>query len=335
MTRYTPQWLQAGSYPASLDRRLLGALWPAAAVSGMTVSPAGGMLLNVAAGQAAVPTANNTGSVLCSSDAVEQVVLGAAPGAGTNRIDVVTVMPRGNDLDGGANTDFIFNVIAGAAVASPVAPAVPAGQVAIANVFVGGGVAAIVAANITDVRPLGLAVGGSAALPPPLGAGAPTQGYTDPSGEVWVAKGGVVGGAWRKARDVLSARVFRNAAFTVAATETPFSWDSVSYDPFAMWAGSTVTVPLAGLYRVTAVLTGTATASGQWMYIVLLQNGSGRRTQGQQWASAAGGMFPAFADQIRCAAGDTVSLGVRAVASLTGLPGEVGNNISVAYTGTG
>ena len=30
MTRYTPQWFQAGSYAASVDRRLIGALWPSA-----------------------------------------------------------------------------------------------------------------------------------------------------------------------------------------------------------------------------------------------------------------------------------------------------------------
>ena len=32
MTRYTPQWLQAGSYAGAYDRRLIGALWPGAGV---------------------------------------------------------------------------------------------------------------------------------------------------------------------------------------------------------------------------------------------------------------------------------------------------------------
>ena len=43
------------------------------------------MTVNVAAGQVAVPTQNNTGSTLCTSDAVEVVTLAAAPASGTNR----------------------------------------------------------------------------------------------------------------------------------------------------------------------------------------------------------------------------------------------------------
>lgn len=161
MTRYAPQWLQSGSYAASQDRRLIAALWPTAASTGCAVTAATGMAVNIAAGQVAVPTQNNTGATLCSSDAVEQVTLTAAPGSGTNRIDVVTCHPRGVDLDGGTNTDFIFDVITGTAVASPTPPAVPNGQVALAQIYVAGGSASIVAGNITDVRPGNLAVPGS------------------------------------------------------------------------------------------------------------------------------------------------------------------------------
>src|SRR2546430_166712 len=107
MTRYTPQWLQAGSYAASVDRRLLGALWPSPASTGCAVTVSAGMTVNIAPGQAAVPSQNITGSTPCSSYAVEQVTLSSAPGAGTNRYDLIICRPRGNDLDGGANTDFI------------------------------------------------------------------------------------------------------------------------------------------------------------------------------------------------------------------------------------
>lgn len=158
MTRFTPQWLQAGSYAASQDRRLIGALWPAPASAGCAVTASAGMVVNVAAGQVAVPSQNNTGSTLCSSDAVEAVTVPAAPGSGTNRIDLIVCQPRGNDLDGGANTDFIFTSVQGVAVASPVAPATPAGTVALAQILITGGSAAIAGANITDVRPGGLAV---------------------------------------------------------------------------------------------------------------------------------------------------------------------------------
>jgi len=154
MTRYAPLWLQAGSYAAGVDRRLIAALWPLGTVNGMAVSAGTGMQLNVAAGSAAVPSSNNTGSVLCVSDAVEPVTLTAAPAAGNNRIDVLYILPRGNDLDGGVNNDFIFAAVAGV-VTTGVAtvPAVPTGALALANIAVAGGVSSIVAGNITDVRP--------------------------------------------------------------------------------------------------------------------------------------------------------------------------------------
>ena len=163
--RYTPLWEQAGSYAAGVDRRLISSLWPNAATSGMTVTATSGMVLAVAPGFAAVPSSNNTGSLLCVSDAIENVTLTAEPAAGNSRIDIVYVLPRANDIDGGPNNDFIFAAVAGAAsTGTPAPPTVPAGALALANVAVGGGVAAIVAANITDTRPGGI---------PPFPAAAP------------------------------------------------------------------------------------------------------------------------------------------------------------------
>jgi len=111
--------------------------------------------VNVSAGSCAVPSANNTGSLLCVSDAVEPVTLNAAPGSGLNRIDLIICQTRGNDTDGGANNDFLFTFVTGTAAASPVAPAVPVGALVLAQVFVGTGVASIVAGNITDLRAAG------------------------------------------------------------------------------------------------------------------------------------------------------------------------------------
>ena len=158
MTRYTPLWEQQGSYAASVDRRLMGGLWPAAACTGCAVSVSSGMTVNVAAGTVAVPTANNTGTVVCASDAVEPVTLAAAPGSGSNRYDLIICQARGNDLDGGANNDFLFTTVTGTAAASPSVPAVPSNAVALAQVYIPGGSASVTAGNITDVRPLGLAV---------------------------------------------------------------------------------------------------------------------------------------------------------------------------------
>jgi hypothetical protein len=144
--------LQAGTYSASVDRRLLGALWPAAAVSGCAVTVASGMTVNIAAGIVAVPTGNSTGSMLCTTDAVEQVTLAAAPASGSNRYDLVVCQARGNDVDGGANNDFIFANVTGTAAASPTVPAVPANAVALAQIYVPGASASVTAGNITDTR---------------------------------------------------------------------------------------------------------------------------------------------------------------------------------------
>jgi hypothetical protein len=158
MTRYTPLWEQAGSYPASVDRSLIASVagaagYPLVRGCAVTVS-AGTMNMNIAPGAVIVPTPNNTGSVSCYSDAVEVVTSPVAPASGSNRIDVVICQARGNDLDGGSNNDFLFQVIAGAAATagSEVVPATPAGAVALAQVRVIGGAASLNAANLIDRR---------------------------------------------------------------------------------------------------------------------------------------------------------------------------------------
>jgi hypothetical protein len=185
MTRFTPLWLQSGSYAGSVDRRLLGALWPAAASSGMAVTVASGTTVNIAPGSIAVPSVNNTGSVLCASDAQEQVILPTAPASGVSRWDLVIVRPRGTDLDGGGNNDFIFDYVSGAESASPPIPNAPAGTAPLARINRPGGSAAIVPADIIDMRPglLSLAdVMGSASVPLCFRRRNMTSAYSTPNG---------------------------------------------------------------------------------------------------------------------------------------------------------
>jgi hypothetical protein len=118
------------------------------------------MAVQAAPGQVAVPAANATGSVLCAWDAPEVVNLNPSPPSGTNRIDLITCQSHGQDLDGGTVDDFVVTFVAGAQAAAggEVAPAVPPGAVALAQVRIHGGAAAVVAGDITDVRPGSLAV---------------------------------------------------------------------------------------------------------------------------------------------------------------------------------
>jgi hypothetical protein len=162
MTRFTPLWVQDGEYAASVDRRLLQALWPAGATNGMAVSPQPGTtIVNVAPGGAAVPTANETGTVLCVSDGVEQRELPDAGPTGTDRYDTVTVLPQAAGIGQVGGPDFIISHIVGDPGSPPVPPLVPIGQLGLANVYRQGGTVAIVPADIRDIRP------GNLSIPPP------------------------------------------------------------------------------------------------------------------------------------------------------------------------
>jgi hypothetical protein len=173
MTRLTPLWLQAGTYPAAIDRRLSGALWPNPQCDGAAVTFSSGMTVNVDPGQIAVPTPNATGTCLCVSDAPEQVALAPAGATGSDRIDLVICQLRGTDLDNGANNDFIYTSVTGVASGTPVVPDVPPGAVVLAQVAIPGGSAAIDPANITDRRP------GTLAIPQPPFYTPPT--FTQPN----------------------------------------------------------------------------------------------------------------------------------------------------------
>jgi hypothetical protein len=123
------------------------------------------MLLEIAPGSVAVPSANNSGTVLCVSDALENLTLDPAEPTGMDRQDLIVCQARGADLDGGTDNDFVFAIVKGTPYAPPGSgvnnPVTPPGAVDLARVGIVGGSAAINPATIVDLRPGGLAV------PPP------------------------------------------------------------------------------------------------------------------------------------------------------------------------
>jgi hypothetical protein len=143
MTRFAPLWLQEASYPSTLDRGLMAALWPNGGVLGGAVTTvANTMGVSIAPGSVAVPLQTGQGSALCRWDAPEVVTLTAAPPSGQSRIDLLVCQVRDNALDSGANNDFIFAAIAGTPAASaPGTPATPANAYAMSTVLVPGGAA--------------------------------------------------------------------------------------------------------------------------------------------------------------------------------------------------
>ena len=151
MARQTPQWLHAGSYDGIADRQLITALWPAGGASGCAVTPSTGMALAIAPGHVAVPAPDGS-TVLCNSTGTENVTLDPAPPSGTDRVDLVVATATSAEW-GGASESWIFAVVKGAQGAPPgVAPSVPPGSLAVAQIHVAGGAAAIAAGDITDRR---------------------------------------------------------------------------------------------------------------------------------------------------------------------------------------
>jgi hypothetical protein len=153
-----PDWLQAGSYSANMDRYLIEAIWPTGGtITGMTVGPRGAganMSVDVAAGSAVVHGSDiaNQASYLCRLLGTTNALIGAAPGAGLNRIDLVVAQVVDPAALGSGTAGWVLAVVPGTAAASPVPPAVPASALALAQVSVPTGTASILAANITDLR---------------------------------------------------------------------------------------------------------------------------------------------------------------------------------------
>jgi hypothetical protein len=110
------------------------------------------MSVNVAPGYGLVAgtlTANQ-GFYTVFNDATVNLAIAAA-NATLPRIDIVVATVRDSDYSG-ANKDAILQVITGTAASSPVAPAVPASSLFLAQIAVGANVTSITSGNITDKR---------------------------------------------------------------------------------------------------------------------------------------------------------------------------------------
>ena len=154
MTRYAPLWQQAGSYAASQDRSLLSTIWPSGGVMGGTVSAVSNtMNLQATPGTAAVVLQAGQGVALCRWDAVADSVVTIPPAPTSNsRIDLYIIQVRDNAIDAGANNDFVFTSVQGTVAAAPVAPAVPANALALAQVTIAANIANLNAAPSRRAR---------------------------------------------------------------------------------------------------------------------------------------------------------------------------------------
>src|SRR5215471_10728908 len=143
MTRYAPLWQQAGSYAASVDRYLIGALRPLGGCNAAAITTVNNtMNVSVAAGDCVVPLQSGQGAALCHWDAAEVVTLAAAPASGNTRVDLIICQVRDNVLDAGGNNDFIITAVTGTpSTGFPAIPATPTNAYALGTCTVGGAVA--------------------------------------------------------------------------------------------------------------------------------------------------------------------------------------------------
>jgi hypothetical protein len=157
--RTPPSWLQNGSHPAENDRLTTQALWATTGIinsSSLAVtqnSPVG-MSVIIAGGWAAIvgTTQSNMGTYVGYNDAPTVVAITTANPTNP-RIDLVCMTVQ-DAYYTGAQNNVIFQVVVGTPASSPVAPALPANSIALAEVDVAAGALSITSGDITDLRVL-------------------------------------------------------------------------------------------------------------------------------------------------------------------------------------
>ena len=155
--RTPPSWLQQGSHPTENDRLTAQALWKTTGIVNstdlqVTQSATPAMTAQIAAGYAVIigTTQTNMGAYMGYNDGVTTVNFTTANPT-LPRIDLVCMTVNDAYYTGSLN-NVTFQVIAGTANATPVAPTLPANSISLATVAIAANATSIVNANITDTR---------------------------------------------------------------------------------------------------------------------------------------------------------------------------------------
>jgi hypothetical protein len=175
-----------------------------------------------------------------------------------------------------------------------------------------------------------------AAFPPPYtGAGLGT--YTDPLGDIWVAKAGVRSGNWYRPRDVLVCEYARAAAYTIGTALAVFQYDSVRYDTYGIYNASagTITPVLPGWYHIEAlILVNPPAAVGRYDIQLCDANGAAHY-DGLFISTVSQYLQLSVAVSMPFVANDTWSIKCSAAAAIAAYVSYPFTRLSVGYLGTG
>jgi len=129
-------------------------------------------------------------------------------------------------------------------------------------------------------------------LPPPVTSGSGIQTFIDVNGEQWVAKNGVYSGVWKRARDVMHAVAYRNAAYTMTTSQVVFPYDVQRNDQYGMWtpASNGFTLGCPGWWLCQGTICGGTSAGSQYIQGSICYNGVGASSD-NVIQSAATGLF--------------------------------------------
>jgi hypothetical protein len=179
-------------------------------------------------------------------------------------------------------------------------------------------------------------------LPAPITSGSGINSYTDVLGEVWVAKNGVNGGNWKRARDALHARWYRTAALTSTTTVQNMPYDTTHYDAYGLVSNaagySQFAAPVSGMYGIYVQLGASPTAAAQYISLRAYAFSNGTA---YFWGlgQAVSGSTTAITPNIYCVmpvnAGDYFYSTFVSQVSMAVAPGSYYTFMSVDYLGTG
>lgn len=329
-------YLQAGSYTAAMDRRMLlslfdgraGVIPRTATFTDLKVSQRGAganMSVDVAEGSCVVlgTEATYQGAYYCEEQGVLNVVITAANATNPRR-DLIVARIRDAEYSGATNT-FAIEVTTGTAAASPADPTVPANCVVLARVAVAANATSITNANITDLRAGYAAVTGSAVIGNQIKVAAPggvvvcTSSFRPTTG---LYAGLVIyetdtnlmyiysGSAWTTTR--CAGRVYAAAGAFINALGAPVAlvFDSTSFVRGGMTAGSSgLTVPVTGIYQVNGHVKMQPPLAGATGFSpAILKNGT-LAAYGDQLDTSANYQARMVADCLSFSAGDVIGLG--------------------------